>query len=132
MEVGLDIRAGDGGVFNNLAGGKFDARNDEPFVANLGGAAPVFNNAGIFQKTVGTGVTTIHLSFTNTGSVAVDTGTLSYISGDSSTGEFDFADGAVLRFPTSNSVLGGGVSIAGAGITLINGGTLTGGGDLSS
>ena len=50
----------------------------------------------------------------------MDTETLSYISG-----------GAVLRSPSSNFGLGGGASITAAGITLINGGTLTIGGAVS-
>ena len=68
-------------MFNNLVGGIFDARNNEPFVANLGGAAPVFNNLGTFEKTVGTGVTTMALLFNNTGTIDVQTGTVNFTGG---------------------------------------------------
>ena len=36
-----NINSGGGAVFNNLAGGVFDVRNDRSFTFNLGGTAPV-------------------------------------------------------------------------------------------
>ena len=120
-----NIRSGNGAVFNNLAGGVFDVQNDEFFSDNLGGAAPRFNNAGTFKKTVGTGTTNISLVFNNTGVVDVDSGLLSYNSGGTSTGSFDVATGATLRFPSSTFTLNIGTTITGVGTTRIDGGTVT-------
>ena len=127
-----NIRSGNGAVFNNLAGGVFDVQNDEFFSDNLGGAAPRFNNAGTFKKTVGTGTTNISLVFNNTGVVDVDSGLLSYNSGGTSTGNFDIATGATLQFPSSTFTLNAGTTITGAGTTQVNGGTVTLGGAVTA
>ena len=120
-----NIRSGNGGVFNNLSGATFDAQNDRSFVYSLAGGATVFNNAGTFKKTVGTGTTDISLVFNNTGVVDVDSGILSYDSGGTSTGSFDVATGATLRFPSSTFTLNIGTTITGVGTTRIDGGTVT-------
>ena len=122
-----DIRSGSGAVFNNLAGAVFDVRNDRAFSNDLGGASQ-FNNAGTFRKSAGGLTTSINLTFANTGTVDVDSGTLSYTTGGSSSGEFDVATGATLQFPSNTFTLSTGATVTGAGTTLVNGGTLTIGG----
>ena len=128
-----DIRSGNGAVFNNLADAVFDVRNDEPFRGDLGGAASVFNNVGTFRKSVTTGVTSINLFFNNTGTVDVDSGTLSFTTGGTSTGNFDVSTtSTILQFPSSTFRLNIGTTITGVGTTLINGGTLIIGGTATS
>lgn len=75
-----DFRFGDGAVFNNLAGAVFDVQNNEP-ISNLGGAAPQFNNAGTFQKTVAVDDTPINIFFNNTGTIDPGSGTFSFTAG---------------------------------------------------
>ncbi len=61
------------GEFNNLAGAVFEAQNDSSM-------AGIFNNTGIFRKIGGTNVTSISAAFTNTGTVEVQSGTLTFAS----------------------------------------------------
>lgn len=63
-----------GAIFNNT--GHFTALNNSTFI-NGGGAAPAFHNIGDFTKTGGTGTTASNIPFTNTGTVTVESGTLS-------------------------------------------------------
>jgi len=74
-----DIHSGIGAVFNNT--GLFDAQNDQSFFFNLGGDPSVFNNAGTFKKTVGTGTTTMAIFFNNTGTIDIQTGTVDFTGG---------------------------------------------------
>jgi hypothetical protein len=67
----------DGAVFNNLPGATFDVQNDASIGIGFLGFTPTFVNAGTFRKSAGTGTTTVSARFTNSGTVAVQTGTLS-------------------------------------------------------
>jgi RHS repeat-associated protein len=101
----LGIHGGNGGIFDNRAGGTFDIRTSAAFVqADSGG---VFTNEGTLEQTAGTG-SQFHLPFTNSGTISVQTGTL-YL-GDGGGG--------------ANPTLNGGTYSAAAGATL----DLTGGG----
>jgi hypothetical protein len=62
-----------GGIFNNQAGATFNHQTDGALIG-----AAIFNNAGIFNRTTGTGTATISVPFTNTGTVSVNSGTLSF------------------------------------------------------
>ena len=73
-----NINSGLGAVFNNLAGGIFDVKNDRSFSYNLGGGAPVFNNTGTVRKTSGAGTTTISVTFNNTGIIDIQTGIVNF------------------------------------------------------
>ena len=84
----------------------------------------MFNNAGTFRKTVGTGTTNITLTFNNTGTVDVDSGTLSYNSGGASSSNFDVATSTTVQFRSSTFTLNTGATITGAGTTRINGATV--------
>jgi hypothetical protein len=68
---GGNINGGNNAVFNNQSGAVFDAQTD----ATLGGGI-VFNNAGTFKKSAGTGTTTVNALFSNTGTLDVETGTV--------------------------------------------------------
>ena len=77
----LDFRYGS--VFNNQAGALFDLKSDTYWYGNQDGEA-VFNNAGTFRKSGGTGSTNLEMAFNNSGSVDVQSGTLSFSRGGTS------------------------------------------------
>ena len=64
-----------GTTFNNQPGGVFDIRTDLGLDLSSPGT---FNNAGTFRKSVTTGTSTVTIAFNNTGTVDLQTGTLSY------------------------------------------------------
>jgi hypothetical protein len=78
-----DIVARQYAVFNNLAGAVFDIRNNQSFILAPGEppSSSVFNNAGIFKKTLGGGLTTIGVRFNNTGTVDIQSGTVNFTDG---------------------------------------------------
>jgi len=77
----LDLR--NGATFNNLTGRTFDIQGDFG-ISNSAGTAS-FVNAGTFKKSSGTGTSTIAPSFTNTGTVDAQAGTLAFSKGVSGT-----------------------------------------------
>ena len=130
------ILAGDGQAFLNESGALFDARSDADYdTANPAGG--VFDNRGTFRKSAGTGVTALRnttfsstLTFNNTGTVDVLTGTVDFQDGGSSSGPgntFLLAAGARAQvdgvFTLADTlVLGGGTfALAGNGILAIGG-----------
>ena len=112
-----------GGIVN-LAGAVFNVQNDQIIQAtDYNGAVAYFNNAGLFQKGPTTGTTTINVAFNNTGTVNVESGTLS-ISTDTGNGSFTVASNASLSFSSLSLGNGGQLQITGAGPVSI--GTLSG------
>jgi len=97
----------DGVIFNNLAGGTFEARNDRFWVWGGAGNQAVINNAGIFRKTTGTGTTSININFNNTGTVEVQSGTLRFTStapnSNSFAGTFNAAAGRIIELVSSGA-----------------------------
>jgi len=118
------IRAGDSVAFNNQASALFNAQNDQQFVHEFGGP-PVFNNAGTFRKSVGTGTTTFNnVTLNNSSTVEVQSGTLSFISaGGTSTGTFTTATGTSFAFTGGTQTLNG-ATFTGTGLGRIAGGTV--------
>jgi len=115
-----------GGTLVNDAGATIDAQANDTVNAVAGATA--FDNAGLFQKSAGTGVTAISAPFTNTGTVEVDTGTLLFQKSVDGTGAFNIDGATVLDFATQ--VTGNAqVSFVGVGgtIEVDNPGTLFGG-----
>jgi hypothetical protein len=113
-----------GGVLNIAMGTTFDVQNDQIIASS--GNSPAVNNAGTFQKSAGTGTTTVScVAFNNTGSVDVQTGTLKLGQG-TSTGAFD-STGATLLFDDGSCGfthnLSAAASITGGNVTF-NGGTV--------
>ncbi len=104
-----NIVLGGGATFANLVGATFDAQNDAPFIYGAG-AAPTITNAGTFRKAAGTGTTRIDpsVTFTNTGTVEVRTGTL-FLQGPFT----NFKDG---RLTDGTYVVKGTLKFAGADI----------------
>ncbi|HPA47788.1 MAG TPA: hypothetical protein PK395_18640, partial [bacterium] len=109
------IRCDNGPVFNNLAGGVFEIRNDRSFYRN-GTVTPVFNNAGTVQKTTGTGSSRFENTvFTNTGVVQTQSGSL-YFSGEfTSEGEVNPLGGTTIQFDQGTFVFNEGTSCTGEG-----------------
>jgi hypothetical protein len=120
-----NLNGGVGSTINNLVTGLFDIRTDATFGSGVVGTT-TFNNAGTLRKSVAAGTTTVSAwDFNNTGTVVVQTGTLSVNSGGSSTGVFSLAQDATLAIASSSYTLNAGASASGAGVLLVNGGTLT-------
>jgi hypothetical protein len=87
--------AGQAGVLSNLAGGTVTVSSGGDFtVANVGTHG--ISNAGNFLRS-GAGATNIGVTFDNTGSANVTSGTLSLDAGGTHTGSFSAAGGAILR-----------------------------------
>ena len=79
-----------GAAFNNLAGSTINVQSPLNIVSSSlsTGTAPAFTNAGTFRQTVTTGTTTFgtyygytYVAFSNSGTVDVETGTLSLQAG---------------------------------------------------
>ena len=86
------------GVFNNLATATFDAQDDHDFTS-AGCGYGIFNNAGVFRKSGGTGTTRFYaVVFNNTGTVNIETGTLSLTNGGTASGAFTGAAGSTIEF----------------------------------
>ena len=140
-----NITLSSGAVLNNLVGYTLDVQNDQSFVA-AGSPLPTINNAGVFLKSAGSATTTAstNVRFNNTGTVEVQTGTVSLNGGGTSNGDFvATAAGTLLRFGGGTHTLdlassvdagrvevtGGAVTVAGsyqvASSTTVSGGTAT-------
>jgi len=117
-------------VVNNT--GSFVAKNDSQFYNYSGGTpVPVFINSGSFTKTNSVGTTafaTINggVAFNNTGSVNVQSGSLSLGGGGTSANEtFVAAAGSSVDLVGGNFFFNGNATFAGAGTNRINGGSAT-------
>jgi hypothetical protein len=103
------------GTLTNLAAGTIDIQGHSPVSFDLQTSPPpVFNNAGVLLKSAGNG-TNIYPFFNNTGSVQVNTGSLSFARGSSSTGSYTVADGATLGFAYATGAFAASSSISGNG-----------------
>ena len=123
---GGNIEPGSGAVFNNLSGGLFNFQTNTSFAFNLGGTAPVFNNmaGATFRRTGPDGVATMNVRLQNDGLVDVDTGRLNSTRNGASTGTWDVAGIAELRF-TTDYTANLGTEFIGSGLTRMTGGTFT-------
>ena len=107
-------KSGTTGLIDNKTGAIFDAQTNGT-LAYSGYACPIFNNAGLFKKSGGTGATSIQWTLNNAGTVDVQSGTLNVTSGGTSPGTFQVANGATLTMTTHNL----------AGATFVNSGTVS-------
>jgi hypothetical protein len=111
-----------GGGFNNLAAGTFDAESDYGIYPS--GTPGNFTNAGSFTRTTSSGLFTVNVPFINTGTVAVNSGSLVF-SGNATqthTGPFS-ASGGILRFNGGTHTMNGGANITGNNV-VFDGGTV--------
>ena len=111
-----------GGTIKNDLGATFDFQSAAIISNNVG--ATGFTNAGTLEQTVTTGTSDILVALTNTGAVSVQTGTLEFDGGGSSTaGALTVASGATLDFGAGTFTLSGGSS-NGSGTVQLSNGTL--------
>ncbi|MDA8375611.1 MAG: PEP-CTERM sorting domain-containing protein, partial [Planctomycetia bacterium] len=125
----------EGGTINNLAGATYDMQGS--VIADYSGAN-TFNNAGLLEKSSDArGYSSINIPFNNTGTVEVDSGTLSisdltnYSSGTLTGGTYVVDSdgmlvlpGAVTRNAAVITVNGAGASFSGLSALTANAGTL--------
>jgi hypothetical protein len=118
-------------VFSSGAGidnsGVFDAQGNVRFFIGTGTVAGFHNkNNGIFRKSVGTGITTVNIPFTNDGTVDLQTGTTDFLVGGTSTGPWTVAAAAALEFVDSAGTwnLNTGSTVSGGGTVRFLGGTV--------
>ncbi len=112
-----------GGVITNRPGALFHAQNAASIVANVVGGR--IDNAGTFRKSANSGTTTVDsfIGFNNSGTVDIQTGTLSLGGGGAHSGSFDVPGGAALRFAGGTHTANASSSITGAGQFFVSGGT---------
>lgn len=121
--VGLLI--GGGGTFQNTSFGTFLLTGDRPILRS---GASTINNAGIFQKTAGTGTSAVAPDFHNSGAVDVFAGDLAFSGNGTDTGTYNStAVGSILEFAGGTRSISspGGIAIGIPGTLLVTGGTLT-------
>nr|MCU0223957.1 hypothetical protein [Acidobacteriota bacterium] len=108
---GLGMRTGSGSVINNT--GTWDAQTDGAAIVNYYGGATTFNNSGTFKKSAGTGTTSISILFTSTGTVDVQSGTLSL----GANGSSDVQSGTLSLGANGSSTAA--LTVSGASATLL-------------
>ena len=118
----------DGGVFDNTSAGTFTAQNDSSFVLASGATAASFVNAGTFTKSDGLGTTSFGagVSFTNSGTVEAQSGTIGFNGGYTQSAGSLVLNGGSVSASSPLDINGG--SVAGSGT--INA-SIANGGDLS-
>jgi hypothetical protein len=127
---GIAFLMENGAVFNNKAGATWNHENDSP-IQFEGGTTPVFNNAGTFEKTGGTGSggggINSAITFNNTGTVTDSSGTL-FISdigvcSGTCAGFWSVVSGATLELGSGSTAAISG-PITGAGTVVFTTGTV--------
>jgi hypothetical protein len=71
-----NLNSGNAATINNQVGGLFDLQSDQAWIYNQGGNLPMLNNAGTFRKSGGTGTSTLQATATNSGTLALLSGTV--------------------------------------------------------
>ena len=114
-----------GSVLNNQTGASLDIQNDLPWYSDT--TATTFNNAGTLTESAGTGTTTIYAAFNNSGSVDVQSGTLSLQCGGTQSGSFSISVGATLGLDGSSTAftMSSTASVSGAGTAEFGGSVST-------
>lgn len=118
-----DIKTSNGAILNNSGTFNDSIADDHEFRRFTGGVTD-FTNTGTYHKT-GSAKTEFDQTFTNSGAVDLDAGTFVIDGGGStsSTGSFDVATGATLRFDNNYSVADAS-KITGSGQVELTNGTL--------
>jgi hypothetical protein len=120
-----DSGGGPGAVLDN--NGIFNATDEADILFQnvVGGTQPSFSNDGTFNKSGAATTTNVSVIFNNTGTVNVDSGTLSLNAGGTSSGAFAVDAGTTLNFGGGTHSLSAALSITSAGIVGFSGGTTT-------
>lgn len=90
----------------NLAGGIVDIQNDQSLFLTYNPASSI-QNAGLWRKSAGSGITTISVAFTNTGTVEAQSGMLNYASAYLQTAGLTLLRGANVTVNQPFQLLGG-------------------------
>jgi hypothetical protein len=113
-----------GATVNVKNTGTFDcgwSLNYDNYIALYTGTNVVFNNDGVFTRSVGTGITHIQVPFNNTNTVTVQAGWLSLTGGGTESGSFQLSSGAALEIAGSGTTFAAGASLVGPGYIYITG-----------
>jgi hypothetical protein len=115
--TGLDLAS----TLNNLAGGKLNINSN----VNVTGNGTIAN-AGTITKSGTAGATTFDVVLNNTGTVNVNTGTLTLAGGGTESGTVNVPTGATLVFnsPTVPIIISTGATFTGTGTVSLTGGAL--------
>ncbi|HTA56525.1 MAG TPA: Ig-like domain-containing protein, partial [Candidatus Baltobacteraceae bacterium] len=119
------LDAVNGAVINNPANGVWNYVNDSSLVFG-GGATSAFNNAGKFEKTGGTGTSTISVNFNNTGTVLGNSATMAFTGGGNcgSTCGGSYTPNTVGSINFAGGIFGQSGPINGTGTVNFNGATM--------
>ena len=101
------ISAGSGAVFNNEAGALFDMKSNALFDWTGSGGVAQLNNLGTLRKSAATGTSTIDINFSNSNSVEILTGTLSFTRGFTQTSGSTTMSGGNLTSSQTIDIQGG-------------------------
>jgi hypothetical protein len=149
---GIDLNVlnatGGSGRIDNASGAVWDAQSNHEIFAssfsdlNTLAGFPAFNNAGTFRKSAGTGTSTVSVAFNNTGTVDVQTGTVSLsgaatANGFTNQGDIVVAANAVFETNSNNRDFNnqgtlegsGSIRVAGSSNRLLNNGNINAGGE---
>jgi hypothetical protein len=123
-DVTIGASSGSVAILYNTATGVYDITDDSG-VALGAGAASYINNAGLFEKTGGTGTSAIAASLLNSGEIRVESGTLDLLGQLWGQGRVDVGADATLQFGAAvGATASATVYVAGA-LTFASGATLT-------
>ncbi|HYV20007.1 MAG TPA: hypothetical protein VFC25_13365 [Verrucomicrobiae bacterium] len=124
------IRMGGGAVLHNSS--TWTALNDTAMTANLGGSGRFDNQAGAtFRKSTGVDSTLFTVVFDNEGTLDIQTGTITFSGGGTSTGSIAGASGTTVQNQAGSYELAPGSSTS-IGALQVSAGTLTGRGTFSA
>ncbi len=119
-QIDFGVFAADTASFINQAGGVFNLIDDYADIdAYTSYDTATFSNAGLLEKTGGTGTSAIYATVTNTGSIVAASGTMAFYSGGSFGGSLSGA--GYIAFSGGSSTL---TATAATANLLVNGGTL--------
>jgi len=97
--------------------GTFDDLSEGTIFAAVGGTAPAIENTGTFEKTSGTGASTIGMELDNQGTIDSETGQLlltgGTVPGEAGTGSWSAKSEASIAFQSGSYSLGSGVELSG-------------------
>ncbi len=120
------ISSGSGAVLRILPTGVLDISADVSFAYNMGGAVSRIENQGTVNRITSTGSAVFTGPFDNAGPLNVQSGILALNSGGVHGGPVTVASGAVLSYAGGTVTLVDGLSATGAGDVRLDGATLAG------
>jgi hypothetical protein len=123
--AGTSVTFENNAIWNNQPGSTL-ILPDSAGLSSFFSGGSAFNNAGTVEKTAPNGTSTISIAFNNTGTVDVQSGTLSLVGGGTGSGTFTIESGAVLSassYTLQNATVSGAGTLQAGNLTI--GGTTT-------